>query len=512
MNIPLDGGQDDLPLGDLLAALGQDVLLDDLKSLAGGVGGVDELGQEDLALLIPLAHRVQSGDELLIDDVQRLCCLQQRTGQLGTFRLQPPCYCRLQIHLGGWGRGGWGRGGVGEAGDIGGAVLVLSGEHFERGDGVHDGCLVGVDDGQIQAAVKGLDEEIGGDVHPFRQAEADVGHAQHGVQSQLLGHPTDGFQGLLRLVLLGGDGEGQAVDDDVLLGDAMSPRGVQNPLRHVKPLLRRFRQAILVHGQTHHGGAVLLHDGQDGLQNLRLAVDRVDDGTAAAGAQASLDDLRISGVNLQGQGDHRLDGLHHIGHHGHLVDARQAYVHVQNVRTCVLLSHGLVQDIVQIVFPQRLLEPLFTGGIDALAHHPHAGELCHLRGRADPVALGGTGHFRRFRTDGVAQLLDELRRRAAAAAQDADAQLGEGHHLPGKLRRCDGVLIGLGVGQPGVGLDHQGQVRPLAQLFRQRQNLSRPQGAVEPDGVHAQPLQGHGHGGDGGAGEGAAVALEAHGG
>ena len=164
------------------------------------------------------------------------------------------------------------------------------------------------------------------------------------------------------------------------------------------------------------------------------------------------------------------------------------------------------------MFPQRLLEPLFTGGIDALAHHPHAGELCHLRGRADPVALGGTGHFRRFRTDGVAQLLDELRRRAAAAAQDADAQLGEGHHLPGELRRCDGVLIGLGVGQPGVGLDHQGQVRPLAQFFRQGQNFGWPQGAVEPDGVHAQSLQSHSHSGDGGAGEGAAVALEAHGG
>ena len=177
---------------------------------------------------------------------------------------------------------------------------------------------------------------------------------------------------------------------------------------------------------------------------------------------------------MQGQGDHRLDGLHHVGHHGHLVDARQTYVHIQNVRACVLLRHGLVQDIVQIVFPQRLLEPLLAGGVDALAHHPHAGELRHLRGRADPAALGRTGYFRRLGADGVAQLLDERRRCATAAAQDTDAQLGERHHLTGELRRCDGVLVGLGVRQPGVGLDHQGQVRPLAQFFCQGQNFSWP--------------------------------------
>ena len=128
----------------------------------------------------------------------------------------------------------------------------------------------------------------------------------------------------------------------------------------------------------------------------------------------------------------------------------------------------MVQDIVQIVFPQCLLEPLFTGGVDALAHHSHAGELRHLRGRADPAAPGRTGHFRRLGADGVAQLLDERRRCAAAAAQDTDAQLGERHHLTGELRRCDGVLIGLGIRQAGVGLDHQGQVRPLPQLLRQR--------------------------------------------
>lgn len=102
------------PLETCWPTLSQNMLLDDLKGFTGGVGRVDELGQEDLALLVPLAYCVQSGDELLIDDVQRLCCLQQRTGQLGTFRLQPPCYCRLQIHLGGWGRGGWGRGCIGE--------------------------------------------------------------------------------------------------------------------------------------------------------------------------------------------------------------------------------------------------------------------------------------------------------------------------------------------------------------------------------------------------------------
>lgn len=116
---------------------------------------------------------------------------------------RPRGHSRLQIQLGGGGGSGGSGLRVGEPVDVGGAVHVLPGENPEGGHRVHDLTLVGVENGQVQAAVQGLHQEVFRDADALRQAEADVGDAQHGVEPQLLSDAADGLQGLFGLILLG---------------------------------------------------------------------------------------------------------------------------------------------------------------------------------------------------------------------------------------------------------------------------------------------------------------------
>ena len=148
----------------------------------------------------------------------------------------------------------------------------------------HHFSHVGVEDGQVQAAGHGHGEEILVDEGPGGQAEGDVGHPQHGLEAQLTLHPPQGLQGLHRPLRLGGDGEGEAVDVHVLLPDAVRQGLVQNFLGNVHPGLDGLGDAVSVQREAHHRRPVLLHQGQDGVQNGVLAVHRVDDGLAAVDA------------------------------------------------------------------------------------------------------------------------------------------------------------------------------------------------------------------------------------
>ena len=102
---------------------------------------------------------------------------------------------------------------------------------------------------------------------------------------------------------------------------------------------------------------------------------------------------------------------------------------------------------------------------------------------------------------------------AAAAAQDLDTQVGNGSHVDGKLRRAhvkDGVAVA-GVGQTGVGVDHQGHRGVLQQLLHNGHHLGGAQTAVDAQGAHTQALQQGHSGGGGAAGEQLAV-FPVHGG
>ena len=329
------------------------------------------------------------------------------------------------------------------------------------------------------------------------------------MQSQHLRHIPDRPEGLRRLLLLGGDRQGQTVDEHILLGDPELQGGGQDALRDLHPGLPGLGDALVVHAEPHHSRAILFAQGENGLQGLPVAVHGIDDGLAAVCPEPGLNGGGIGGVDLQGQLHHRLQGLHGPCHHVGLVDAGETHVHVQDLRPGLLLLHALLEDIVQIIFPEGLLEPLFPGGVDPFADDPDAAEFRDAGGGADAPL------FRRWPGNGVFQHpgkgRDKVRPGAAAAAEDGDPQRQRRNHGLGEFRRGDGVFAGGRVRKPRVGLQNDGEGGPFSQLLHHGKQLLGTQGAVEAQGVHPETLQGQGHGGDCHPHEGPARGLKGHG-
>ena len=201
-------------------------------------------------------------------------------------------------------------------------------------------------------------------------------------------------QRLRRLLLLRRDGQRQAVDPHVLVRDAVGARSGQNAPGNGYAPFGRLGDAVCVEREADDGCAVFFHDGQHAREHLRVAVHGVDRGLAVIHPQARLQRVGVRGVELQRDGQGALQRLHHTRQHGDLVHAGVADVYVQNVRARVLLLDAHVQNVVQVVFQQRLLEALFAGGVDALADHAHAVDAQRRDGRAHEAggvvcALGG---------------------------------------------------------------------------------------------------------------------------
>ena len=293
VDVPLDGGQHHgAPAHRPPVLLGQGVP-DHLKGGLGGPGGLDELGEEDLVLLKVGPHPVQGGDEDVVHNVHGLPGLQEGLGGGARLPLQAGEDDLGEITLSAGGRGGGGCSGGGDGGGhlgaaVGGdelpGVLVHVGEQVVAPHRRHHGLHIGVEDGQVQPGGHGHGEEILVDEGPGGQAEGDVGHPQHRLEAQLSLHPAQALQGLHRPLRLGGDGEGEAVDVHVLFPQPKGQGPVQDPLGNVHAGLDGLGDAPLVQGEAHHRRPVLLHQGQDGVQNGVLAVHRVDDGLAAVDA------------------------------------------------------------------------------------------------------------------------------------------------------------------------------------------------------------------------------------
>ena len=207
-----------------------------------------------------------------------------------------------------------------------------------------------------------------------------------------------------------------------------------------------------------------------------------------------------------------MQGFHHLLHHGRLVHLRGAHVHVENLRSGLGLRHGLLQHVVHVALPQRLLEPLFAGGIDALAHHGHAVYGDALHGRTDHRGHGVGRPSRHAVPEHIVQKPDEIRCGAAAAARRKQSQLPVRLHLPGVQLRRDIVAAAVGAGQTGVGLHEHREVagQRLSQPLRHGEDLLRAKRAVDAQRVRAQsPCRG-GKALHRAAGEGAAPCLKAH--
>ena len=478
VHVALDGGQHDAALaGAALALLGNDVL-DLLKSALGSTRGLQQLRQEQRALLVLGAHDVQRRDQRFVHHFQRLLFGQQCLGLGGGIALQAlfhrlhqwsvragklcaltGCGCRSRRHrLRSLLEGHRGRHMVGIPLNVFGALRVAVGQHIVSIHRRHHLLAGRVHNGEVKARIHRHGEEGGVQIGAAGQAKADVGHTQNGAHPQLL---LAGFQclhGGQNVLLLGAGGQGQAVDVDVLPRDADGKGRLRDAAGNGHPVLGGGQDAPLIDGKAHDGRTVLFAQGQNRVQLFLLAVGRVDDGLAVVHAQAVFQCLHIGGIQLQRQAGDALQGLDHLGHQGRLVHAGCAHVHVQHLSTGFHLTDRLFQNIVHILFPQCLLEALFARGVDALTHHRDAVHVDEIHRRAEH-----RGHFV-GRTAGYAacknavQQLDELRRGAAAAARRKQVQFPVGLHFHGEELRGDIVAAAVGPGQARIGLDEHRKV------------------------------------------------------
>ena len=132
----------------------------------------------------------------------------------------------------------------------------------------------------------------------------------------------------MRLPLFGAHRQGEAVDVDILLRDAVRCAGTDDLFGDAHPFFRRFGDAVLVHRQPHHRRAVLFHHGQDGGKDPVFAVDGVDDRLARVYAQRRLDGVRLAAVYLYGKVGYRLHRLYQFAKSLFFVDLRKACVDV----------------------------------------------------------------------------------------------------------------------------------------------------------------------------------------
>ena len=476
VHVALDGGQHDAALaGAALAFLGNDIL-DLLKGALGSTCGLQQLRQEQRALLVLCAHDVQRRDQCFVHHFQRLLFGQQCLGLGGSITLQALFHrlhqariragklcaltgCRSRRHrLRGLPDGCGCRHTVGIPLNVLRTLRVAVGQHVVSIHRRHHLLAGRVHDGKVQPGVHRHGEEGGVQIGAAGQAEADVGHTQNGAHAQLFLAGFQRLHGGQNVLLLGAGGQGQTVDVDVLPRDAGGKGRLRDAAGNGHPVLGGRQDAPLIDGKAHDSRTVLFAQGQNGVQLFLLAVGGVDDGLAVVHAQTVFQRLHIGGVQLQRQAGDALQGLDHLGHQGRLVHAGRAHVHVQHLSTGLHLTDRLLQNIVHILFPQCLLEALFARGVDAFTHHRDTVHVDKVHRRAEH-----RGHFV-GRTAGYAacknavQQLDELRRGAAAAARRKQMQLPVGLHFHGEELRGDIVAAAVGPGQARIGLDEHREI------------------------------------------------------
>ena len=359
--------------------------------------------------------------------------------------------------------------------------------------------------------MEGLHHEGLGDEGPVGQAEGNVADTQHGIQAHIVANDAQSLEGFGSLLLLGRHGQGQTVDPQILIRDAdLIGRSLDTP-GNGDALLSGGGQAFFVHAQAHHGSAVFLHNGQHCSQGFLRAVDRVDGGLTVVYPEGCFQCGGVGGIQLQGQRHNALQLLDHLGQQRHFIHAWHAHIHIQNVRASVHLLHRQRGHIVQILLQQGLLEPLFAGGIDALADDPHPVDGDCPGGCADKAGLFSTAAGRLTARQRIPQGAQVVGTGAAAAAQQGGPGIHTIQHGLRVLGRGQVIAAVHGIGQACVGLGNDGQRGMLGQFPDKGRSLYRAQRAVDADGIRAETFQRMGHGSQRAAGKGAAGGFKAHG-
>jgi hypothetical protein len=229
-----------------------------------------------------------------------------------------------------------------------------------------DDLLGAAHDRARQPGGHGHGQEGGIELVTARQPEGDVRGAQAHVHAELVADEADRLERDRHRVGGRADRHGQRVDDDVLRGDAMVAGGRHDLAGDLQALLRRLGDAGLVVGQADDRGAVAGDEGQDLLEALVLARDRVDQRLALVDREAGLerlDDRRVDADRRVGRSGHRAQ---HVLEQLGLVDERDAGVDVEHVGAGRHLGDGVDRHGRQVAAAQLLGERLAPGGVDAL--------------------------------------------------------------------------------------------------------------------------------------------------
>ena len=306
-------------------------------------------------------------------------------------------------------------------------------------DPVHRNDLRAVGDGRIQARLHALIEEHGVEYLTGSgvQTEGNIGKAQRGVDLgvALLQLPDgrDGFNSIpAGLLLPGGDGEREAVHDDVFFRHTPGTGDIRDEtLGDLHLLLASTSLSFFINGQGDHGRAVLLGQAHDlliaGIWPISiLEVHGVHRTATTEVLQSSADHGGFGGVDHHRQGG---VGSHEGGQGGHVIHAIAAHVvntEVNQVCTIAHLVLGDLQALFQVPGQHGLAECLGTIGVCPLANHGYARFLGQWHGlvkRGDEVvvlrvALGLHCGLKAFPIPqhGIAHRGDVFRRGATATA------------------------------------------------------------------------------------------------
>ncbi|MNS37747.1 hypothetical protein D3C72_699740 [compost metagenome] len=518
VHVAVYGREHHLALGRALGLLEE--LLDVGHGLFHDLGGLQHERQNQLASAELVAHVLHGRQEHLVEDRHgrpaRHGLIQQGL-DAGLFAVQDlPVDGLLGRHAGG------GVDGVGavvrdrhalEVGDVGLQGVGLAVEDQVLGHRALLGRNLGqgldvrrVHDGEVQPGLHAVVQEDRVEHVARRRAqpEAHVAHAEHRHHA---GHGRlDRAKALDRLdrrapelLVARREREGQIVEDQRLgLEPVLAHGDVVNGLGDFQLALGGLRHAHLVDGQGHHRGAVLDDHRQDRVAALAAVfqVDRVDDRPARVGPKRFEQHGRLGAVEHQGALDAHGELLDHLGHGLFFVGALgQGHADVEHVRAVLHLIAAHLDHAVHVVRQQELLQLAAALRVDALAHDEGLGLLVQRHGanrarhRRHVLHLAPLG---RAAADPAGQLADVVRRGAAAAADDLDAEVR--HELLDGLAKRLGLL---GVDRAAVHVQGQAGVRQHADgqpaaLGEEPEGLAHVLGArraVQADDVDRQGLE-----------------------
>ncbi len=274
-----------------------------------------------------------------------------------------------------------------------GDLLFFLGDQMQRPDlrhvddrAAHAGAARVVEEHRVQHGARGR-----------VQPEADVGQPEDDLDIGKFGADRgDALQRPLRqlaiVLVAGGDGEGQRIDQQVGLRQAVPVAGeIDQPAGDAQFVLDRLRHADFVDGQRDHRGAELLrqHQAIGGVLLAVLEVDRVDDRLAAVQLQRGLDHRGFGAVDHQGRIHRGGEAAHHLSHFGGFVAADEGGADVERVGAFadLLAAHG--DAAVPVVHLLQFAPFLRAVGVAAFADREDGVLLAQRHGL---IEAGDAGH------------------------------------------------------------------------------------------------------------------------